>query len=143
MPRAAGRRRRWRADVLVQLESMNQMKEHIRSQRFRRLLPYIEMSVQPPEFDMYSLERIGEIESLIAVLGSESTIAGPRWILTSNLTSCITNLIEGDCHDWPEKIVFPIPTRFLKTPPLLPPVASQRWVRDWLRLRRRNRVRSP
>jgi quinol monooxygenase YgiN len=57
---------------LVQFESMNQMKTHLRSQRFRRLLPYIELSVRPPEFEMYSLKRIGEIESLIAVLGSRS-----------------------------------------------------------------------
>ena len=61
---------------LVQFESMNQMETHLRSWRFRRLLPYIELSVQPPEFEMYSLERIGEIESLIAVLGSESNDSG-------------------------------------------------------------------
>ena len=55
---------------VVQWESLNQLEAHIRSTRFRKLLPYIEMSVQPPEFDMCSIDRIGGIESMIALLGS-------------------------------------------------------------------------
>ena len=57
----------------VQWESPGQLEEHVRSARFRKLLPYIEMSVQPPEFDMWSIDRIGGMESLLSALGSESS----------------------------------------------------------------------
>ena len=57
---------------LVQWESLTKLEEHIRSARFRKLLPYIETSVQPPEFDVSSIDRIGGIESLIAVLDSNT-----------------------------------------------------------------------
>ena len=66
---------------VVQFESMNQVKTHLQSRRFRMLLPYVELSVQPPKFAMHSLEQVGGIESLIAVLGSQTTdpwgAAGP------------------------------------------------------------------
>ena len=63
---------------IVQWESRNQLEDYVRSSRFRKLLPYVEMSVQPPEFDMSSFDRIGGIESLIAVLGSESSYSQSR-----------------------------------------------------------------
>ena len=54
---------------LVQWDTQDDVEEHFRSERFRRLLPYIEMSVEPPEVDVSAIERIGGIEFLVDVLG--------------------------------------------------------------------------
>lgn len=45
---------------------------HLRSERFRRLLPYIEMSVEPPVVSFGSIEHIRGIEFLVDVLSSKT-----------------------------------------------------------------------
>ena len=52
-------------------ESLEDLENHIRSERFRRLLPYIEMSVEPPEVEVDSLQRIHGIEFLERTLAQE------------------------------------------------------------------------
>lgn len=53
---------------LVQWDTQEEVEEHLRSERFRRLLPYIEMSVAPPEIDFSTIDQIRGIEFLVAVL---------------------------------------------------------------------------
>jgi quinol monooxygenase YgiN len=53
---------------LVQWDTQDDLEEHLRSERFRRLLPYIEMSVEPPEVDFSTIDQVRGIEFLIAVL---------------------------------------------------------------------------
>ena len=55
---------------LVQWNTEKEIEEHLRSERFRRLLPYIEMSVEPPKVDFSTIDEIRGIEFLIAVLSS-------------------------------------------------------------------------
>jgi hypothetical protein len=54
---------------LVQWDTKQDLVEHLRSERFRRLLPYVEMSVDPPEVEISDLDPLGGIEFLVAVLG--------------------------------------------------------------------------
>jgi quinol monooxygenase YgiN len=58
---------------VVHWETQAGLEEHLRSERFRRLLPYIEMSVEPPEIEVSAIDRVGGIEFLVAVLGSHPT----------------------------------------------------------------------
>ena len=53
----------------VRWDTQESLEEHIRSDRFRRLLPYIEMSVVTPEVDVSNVEHLGGIEFLVTVLG--------------------------------------------------------------------------
>ncbi len=55
---------------LVQWETQDDLEAHLRSERFRRLLPYIEMSVEPPVVSFGSIEHVRGIEFLVKVLGS-------------------------------------------------------------------------
>jgi len=55
---------------LVQWDTEEEIQEHLRGERFRRLLPYIEMSVEPPEVDFSTIDQIRGIEFLLAALGS-------------------------------------------------------------------------
>lgn len=55
---------------LVQWDTEEQVEDHLRSERFRRLLPYIEMSKVPPKVDFSTIDKTRGIEFLIAVLGS-------------------------------------------------------------------------
>jgi quinol monooxygenase YgiN len=55
----------------VQWDTRQELEEHLRSERFRRLLPYIEMSVNPPELEIGDLHPLGGIEFLVDVLGSK------------------------------------------------------------------------
>ncbi len=55
---------------LVQWETENALEEHLRSERFRRLLPYVEMSVEPPEVAFSTIDQIRGIEFLVATLSS-------------------------------------------------------------------------
>jgi len=57
---------------LVRWESQGQLDEHLRSERFLRLLPYIEMSVEVPEFEVSSINILGELGYLVAVVGSRT-----------------------------------------------------------------------
>lgn len=53
---------------LVQWDTDEQVEEHLRSERFRRLLPYIELSVYPPEIHFSRIEQVRGIEFLVAAL---------------------------------------------------------------------------
>ena len=57
---------------LVQWDTQDDLEEHFRSERFRRLLPYIELSLEPPEIDVSTIDQIGGIKFFVAVLGSKS-----------------------------------------------------------------------
>jgi quinol monooxygenase YgiN len=58
---------------LVQWDTEQEIEEHLRSERFRRLLPYIEMSVEPPGIGFSTIDQVRGIEFLVAVLGSRPT----------------------------------------------------------------------
>jgi quinol monooxygenase YgiN len=55
---------------LVQWETREDAEEHFRSERFRRLLPYIEMSVEPPEVEISDIDRVGGMEFLVTAIGA-------------------------------------------------------------------------
>jgi quinol monooxygenase YgiN len=55
----------------VQWDVQGELEEHLRSERFRRLLPYIEMSLEPPEVAFSTIDQVHGIEFLIAVLTSK------------------------------------------------------------------------
>lgn len=61
---------------LVQWDTEDALEEHLRSERFRRLLPYIEMSVEPPEVDFSTIDRVRGIEFLIAAISPAASNAG-------------------------------------------------------------------
>jgi quinol monooxygenase YgiN len=54
-------------------DSIADVEQHVRSERFRRLLPYIEMSVRPPEIEFDAIERVHGIELLLSALGSQDS----------------------------------------------------------------------
>jgi quinol monooxygenase YgiN len=61
-------------NVLTYIErwdTLADVEEHIRSERFRRLLPYIEMSVEPPEVVFATIEMVHGIELLVSALCSQ------------------------------------------------------------------------
>lgn len=62
---------------LVQWETEAEIEEHLRSERFRRLLPYIEMSVEPPEVHFSTIDQIRGIEFLVAALSATSPVPEP------------------------------------------------------------------
>jgi len=53
---------------LVQWETEQQLEEHLRSERFRRLLPYIELSIEPPEITFSTIDQVRGVEFLVATL---------------------------------------------------------------------------
>lgn len=53
----------------VRWDTREELEDHFRSERFRRLLPYIDMSVEAPEVEVIELERVGGIEILVSALG--------------------------------------------------------------------------
>ncbi len=55
---------------LVRWDTRAEIEDHLRSERFRRLVPYIEMSLEPPEVDFSTIDKIEGIEFLIDVLSS-------------------------------------------------------------------------
>ena len=57
---------------LVQWDTQEDLEAHLRSERFRRLLPYIEMSVEPPEVSFGSIDQVRGIEFLVEVLSSKT-----------------------------------------------------------------------
>jgi quinol monooxygenase YgiN len=56
----------------VRWETQRELEEHFRSERFRRLLPYIEMSLIPPEIEVNTIHQIRGMEFLVAALGSKT-----------------------------------------------------------------------
>ncbi len=57
---------------LVQWESEEEVESHLRSERFRRLLPYIEMSVEPPQVDFSTIDQVRGIEFMVEVLSART-----------------------------------------------------------------------
>jgi quinol monooxygenase YgiN len=55
---------------VVQWDTQDEVEEHLRSERFRRLLPYIEMSVEPPRVEFSTIDQVRGIEFLITVLST-------------------------------------------------------------------------
>ena len=55
---------------LVRWDTRAEIEDHLRSERFRRLVPYIEMSLEPPEVNFSTIDKIEGIEFLIDVLSS-------------------------------------------------------------------------
>jgi len=55
---------------LVQWDTQADAEEHFRCERFRRLLPYVEMSVEPPEVEISDLDPVGGMEFLVAAIGA-------------------------------------------------------------------------
>ena len=58
---------------LVQWDRQEDLEEHLRSERFRRLLPYIELSVEPPHVAFATVDQIRGIEFLVAALDSRTS----------------------------------------------------------------------
>ena len=57
---------------LVTWENQEDLEEHLRSDRFRQLLPYIEMSREPPEIDFSTIDEVRGIEFLVEVLSANT-----------------------------------------------------------------------
>jgi quinol monooxygenase YgiN len=57
---------------LVTWEDEKDLEEHLRSDRFRWLLPYIEMSQEPPEVSFSTIEQVQGIQFLVEVLGAKT-----------------------------------------------------------------------
>ena len=53
----------------IQWDTQEDLESHLRSERFRRLLPYIEMSVEPPVVSFGSVDH--GIEFLVEVLSPQ------------------------------------------------------------------------
>ena len=53
---------------VVQWDTQDDLEAHLRSERFRRLLPYIEMSVVPPVVSFADVEHVCGIDFLVKVL---------------------------------------------------------------------------
>lgn len=57
---------------LVTWATLEDVEEHLRSDRFRRLLPYIDMSREPPEVEFSTIDQVRGIEYMIQVLGPKT-----------------------------------------------------------------------
>ena len=53
-----------------QWDTQDEVEEHFRSERFRKLLPNVELSVEPPEIEISAVNRVGGIEFLVRRLGA-------------------------------------------------------------------------
>jgi len=60
----------------VRWDSQSGLEGHLHSERFRRLLPYIELSEEPPEVDFSTIDHVRGIEFLIAVLSARVPHSG-------------------------------------------------------------------
>jgi quinol monooxygenase YgiN len=58
---------------VVTWETQKDLEEHLCSERFRRLLPYIEMSQEPPEVAFSTIEQVRGLEFMVEVLSSKTT----------------------------------------------------------------------
>ncbi len=56
---------------LVEWDTEEEIESHLRSERFRRLLPYMEMSVEPPQVDFSTIHEVRGIEFMVDVLSAE------------------------------------------------------------------------
>lgn len=57
---------------VVTWETQEDLEEHLRSDRFRRLLPYIELSREPPEVEFCTIDRVRGIEFMVDVLSTKA-----------------------------------------------------------------------
>jgi quinol monooxygenase YgiN len=57
---------------VVTWEKQEDLEEHLRSDRFRRLLPYIEMSQLPPEVSFSTIDQVRGIEFMVQVLDTQT-----------------------------------------------------------------------
>ena len=57
---------------VVTWETQEDLEEHLRSDRFRRLLPYIDMSRDPPEVVFSTINQVRGIEFMVEVLSSKT-----------------------------------------------------------------------
>ncbi|QDV47942.1 Antibiotic biosynthesis monooxygenase [Stieleria neptunia] len=55
----------------AQWETRDDQDDHLRSERFQRLLPYIDMSREPPEVDVSTMDAIGGIELVLSVIRAQ------------------------------------------------------------------------
>ena len=64
------------------MESLQNLEDDEKSDRFRRLLPYIEMSVEPPEVEVDLLQRIHGMSSSQGRSPNESRVRafGPQYV---------------------------------------------------------------
>lgn len=58
---------------VVRWDDRRALEDHFRSERFRRLLPYIEMSLEPPQVEVNSLNHIGGLSIILEALGISPT----------------------------------------------------------------------
>lgn len=63
---------------LVQWDSQKELEEHLRSERFRRLLPYIDMSMETPAIMFSTVDQVRGIEFLVAALDPRSVSKSNR-----------------------------------------------------------------
>lgn len=57
---------------LVRWDTREQLEENLQSERFRRLLPYIEMSAEPPEVEVSVVDSIGGIGYLVSLISPDT-----------------------------------------------------------------------
>ena len=57
---------------VVTWEKQEDLEQHLRSDRFRRLLPYIEMSQLPPEVSFSTIDQVRGIEFMVQVLDTQT-----------------------------------------------------------------------
>lgn len=57
---------------VVTWATQEDLEEHLCSDRFRRLLPYIEMSLEPPQVDFSTIDQVRGIEFMVQVLGTQT-----------------------------------------------------------------------
>lgn len=55
---------------LVEWDTEEEIESHLRSERFRRLLPYMEMSIEPPQVDFSAIDQVRGIEFMVEVLST-------------------------------------------------------------------------
>ncbi|MEX1039988.1 MAG: antibiotic biosynthesis monooxygenase [Pirellulaceae bacterium] len=56
---------------LVTWDERADMEAHFRSERFRQLLPYIELSIEPPLAEVSSLTPVGGMEWIVSAINSQ------------------------------------------------------------------------
>jgi quinol monooxygenase YgiN len=57
---------------IMRWDTKSDLQEHLRSERFRRLLPYMELSIRRPEVEVSIIEPIGGMELLVSSIQQET-----------------------------------------------------------------------
>ncbi|MCD0460238.1 putative quinol monooxygenase [Roseiconus lacunae] len=58
---------------LVQWDRLEQLEEHFRSNRFRHILPYIDMSTEVPQLNVSRLDAVGGMEVMLEAINTRAT----------------------------------------------------------------------